>query len=101
MHFFYGCHGVGSSTAVNQLAAVKDVCYDRGLVSPARMLEAVRADFNGFDDVRTLLKSSSHKLCCGDVFADELLRRVFDSFASALDSLNLNGHRIRPGTGSA
>lgn len=48
----------GNINTVNSLYAVKDVVYDRKLVSPEQLLEALRADFEGFEDVRRLLLDS-------------------------------------------
>lgn len=48
----------GNINTINSLYAIKDVVYERQLVSPARLLEALRADFAGFEDVRRLLMDS-------------------------------------------
>ncbi len=48
----------GNINTANSLYAIKDVIYDRGLISRERLLDAVAADFVGFEEVRSLLLSA-------------------------------------------
>ena len=80
---------------------MKDVFYGRHLFPAQCIVAAVEDDFSNDNDVKNALQKCKDKLCIDSDLCDRLLRRVFDSFADALDELKLNGHRIRPGTGSA
>lgn len=71
------------------------------MFSAQRLIDAVENDFENDIDVQNALLSCKDKLCTDSDICDELLRKVFNSFADALEELKLNGHRIRPGTGSA
>ena len=80
---------------------MKDVFYSRHLFPAQRIVAAVKDNFDHDTDVKNALQECQDKLCTDSDLCDELLKRVFDSFADALDELKLNGHKIRPGTGSA
>ncbi len=45
----------GNINTANSLYAIKDVVYDRGLISRQRLLDALRANFVGFETERRLL----------------------------------------------
>lgn len=100
-HYNYGCHGVGSSTAVDSLLSIKKLVYDEKSVSKDEFLDALENDFRGHEALYDKLNSSEDKLCTDNEEADKLLTYLFNSFAKALSKLRSNGRRIRPGTGSA
>lgn len=100
-HYNYGCHGVGSSTAVDSLLSIKKLVYDEQTVSKDEFFDALENDFKGHEALYSKLNSSEDKLCTDNEEADKILKYLFDSFAKALSKLRTNGRRIRPGTGSA
>ncbi|MBQ4328486.1 MAG: hypothetical protein IJC27_02045 [Lentisphaeria bacterium] len=102
-HRNFGCHGCASSTAADSLAAVKKVVFDEKKIAPELLLEALEKNFEGFDEVRKLLKSCEDKVGCSSELADEMLKFVFDTFAKTLEETDVcrYGARVRPGTGSA
>ena len=102
-HYHYGCHGCGSSSAADALAAVKHVVFDTRQASPERLLAALESDFADDPEVRMMLKTAPHKAGCGDDFADDLMVMLFREMAAMLAEIPDNGRggRIRPGTGSA
>jgi len=102
-HFHYGCHGCGSSSAADSLAAVGKLVFEEKTVAPEELLEALEHNFEGFEALRERLREDGPKVGCGDAGADECLRFVFDAFADVLAEVKDNGRggRVRPGTGSA
>ncbi len=102
-HYHYGCHGCGSSTAADSLAAVKKLVYDDSVVPPEIMLDALEKNYEGYDVLREQLRTLPPKVGSDDPDSDFFLTFVFDAFADVLGEMKDNGRggRIRPGTGSA
>ena len=102
-HYHYGCHGCGSSSAVDALTAVKYVIFETRAATPERLLAALESDFADDPELRAMLKAAPHKAGCGDPLADDLMVMLFDEMADMLSEITDNGRggRIRPGTGSA
>ncbi|MBQ9786663.1 MAG: pyruvate formate-lyase [Lentisphaeria bacterium] len=102
-HRNFGCHGCASSTAADSLAAVKKLVFEEKKIAPETMLEALEKNFEGFDDLRRMLRESEYHVGCGNEDADSLLKLVFDTFADTLEKSGeaRYGARVRPGTGSA
>ena len=101
-HYHFGCHGCGSSTAADSLAAVKKWVYDRREVTPEALLHALESDFREDEALRRKMQDAP-KTGNGDAETDGYLKFVFDTFADELKNLGENpfGGGIRPGTGSA
>ena len=101
-HLHFGCHGCGSSTAADSLAAVKKWVYDRKEVMPEALLRALETDFREDEALRKKMQDAP-KTGNADPETDGYLKFIFDTFADELAKLGKNkyGGRIRPGTGSA
>lgn len=102
-HRNFGCHGCGSASAADSLAAVKKFIFDEKSVTAQEMLEALENDFKDHEDLREKLRTSGEQVGCGSDLADEMLKFVFDTFAEVLDEAGRHpfGGRYRPGSGSA
>jgi pyruvate-formate lyase len=79
-----GCRFVGGTletygnvSVADSLAAIRSVVYDRRLVTPVRLREALAADFVGFDHERRLLREAP-KYGNDDDAADALAVRVHE-----------------------
>lgn len=97
----YGFHGTGFATAVDQLAAVADAVFEAKDVSSARLLSALRDNFEKDTELRHRLRVLSPKLG-KDAEAETLADWLLDTFYGALKDLrNERGGVIRAGTGSA
>lgn len=66
---------IGYGTLIDSLAAIKKTVYEDKSLTMDRLLEALEADFTGYEDVQELLKSSP---CYGnnDPYADSIGRAV-------------------------
>lgn len=73
-------HGIGLSTVIDSLVAVKQLVFDEGSVSPETLLAALRSDFEGFEDLRLRLLNRASKYGNDDDLADEIARRVVRDF---------------------
>ena len=97
----YGFHGTGIANAADALAAIKKVIFDEKSLTPDRLIEALDANFKGFEEVRNLL-CSCPKMGNNDDYADSLGCEIMEAFYVALEPMrNKYNGRIRPGTGSA
>ncbi len=101
-HYHYGIHGCASSTAADSLAAVKKLVYDEKMIAPETLLEALEKNFDGFENIRTLLKNAP-KTGNDDPLSNEMLNFVFNTFADVIAEVpaDARGGKIRPGTGAA
>ena len=99
----FGIHGAGSANAADALAAVRALVYNQRRIEPARLIQALDADFQGEEALRSELREDAPKVGNNDDGADELLVYLFDRFADACVAAGDNGRggRYRPGTGSA
>lgn len=98
----YGFHGTGLSTAADSLAAVKKYVYGEKSIAKEELLEAIKADFEGYDIICNRLRHEAPKMGQNDDNADEIAVSLLNAFADSLkDKKNLRGGIIRPGTGSA
>ena len=98
----YGIHGAGLSTATDSLAAVRMAVFERHLVTPAELIGALDADYDGHEALRDLLRNDAPKLGNDDDAVDAIAADLLQTFADALaDVPNDRGGRFRAGTGSA
>ncbi|MBO4300445.1 MAG: glycyl radical protein [Desulfovibrio sp.] len=66
---------MGLGTVVDSLCAVKKLVFEEKKLSMSKLIEAIDANFEGFDDVKALLKSAP---CYGnnDPYADAIGREI-------------------------
>ncbi|MBQ2722032.1 MAG: pyruvate formate lyase family protein, partial [Opitutales bacterium] len=98
----YGIHGTGVATATDSLSAIKKYCFDEKIVSTQEMVNAVEANFEGYENLQKMLRTQSPKMGTDDDYADSLATRLLDSFGNAFkDFKNERGGCYRAGTGTA
>ncbi len=97
----FGIHGAGSSNAADALAAVKKFIFEEKSIKPVELIEALEADFAGYESIRKDLIDEGPKVGNNDGAADGVLVFLFDAFAEACENTRDNGRIIRPGTGTA
>lgn len=97
----YGCHGTGIANAADALAAVKKVIYDDKSLSKEVLLNALKADFNGYAEERNMLKACP-KMGNNDDYVDSLATYIMRAFCDNMNGKpNGIGGIWRAGTGSA
>ncbi|MBQ6245251.1 MAG: pyruvate formate-lyase [Kiritimatiellae bacterium] len=97
----FGIHGTGISVAVDSLAAVRELVFEKNLVSLGELVELLDTDFASRPDILAAAKAAP-KMGNADPRVDEIAKRVIDFWGHAFDGKrNDRGGIFRPGTGSA
>lgn len=68
---------VGMATTIDSLSAIKKLCYDDKTVSPETMFKALRANWEGYEDVRQMCLACP-KYGNDDDYADSIGTRLWD-----------------------
>ncbi|MFX1513030.1 MAG: trans-4-hydroxy-L-proline dehydratase [Promethearchaeota archaeon] len=77
--------GVGLGTITDSLTSIKHNIYDKKHLSMHELLEALKANFEGYEHYRDQFVNETPKYGNDDDNADEILRWVFESYFSAVD----------------
>lgn len=97
----FGVHGTGIAVAVDSLASVREIVFEKRLVALPELVELLDTDFAGRPDILAAAKSAP-KMGNADPKADEIAKRLLDFWGHAFDGKkNGRGGIFRPGTGSA
>ncbi len=97
----FGLHGTGLATAADCMAAVEEMVFNRH-TDPQTLLDAMDANFVGYDGLRHVLKHECPKMGNDEDGADQYASFLLDTFALSLLRLrNERGGIYRAGTGSA
>jgi pyruvate formate-lyase/glycerol dehydratase family glycyl radical enzyme len=75
-HNYITVEGIALATAVDSLAAVERLVYDDRRVSMDDLLAAVRADFDGYEELRQTLVHKAPKFGTDDPDVDGLAREI-------------------------
>lgn len=97
----FGIHGTGIAVAVDSMAAIRELVFEKKAVTMAELVKMDDTDFAGRPD---LLAAARHapKMGNADESVDVLAKAVVDVWAAALAGRkNDRGGVYRPGTGSA
>ena len=99
----FGVHGAHAVNAADALAAVQKFIFEDKSVATTEMVDALEADFEGYLTLQEKLVVEGPKVGNNDATADALLVQLYDYFADACESVDVEayGRRVRPGTGSA
>lgn len=97
----FGCHGAGIANATDALAAIKKNVYDEKTINKEDLLKALETNFEGFSELRNLLKNSP-KMGNNDDYTDSIAAELMKVFGSEMNRRdNAHGGVWRAGTGSA
>lgn len=98
----YGYHGVGISTAVDSLYAIKRMVFETGELSKEEAIAIVKGKSKNEDGLMTKLRYELPKFGDDNEDVDEIAVALINSFDEAVAPLhNDKGGCIRAGTGSA
>lgn len=88
--------GVGTGTITDCLAAVKYNVYDNKKFTMAELIEALKADFAGYENIYNLVANKTPKFGNDDDYADGLMKQVFNYFVDNVSSRpNMRGGSYR------
>ena len=97
----FGIHGTGIAVAVDSLASVRDLVFERKLVTLPELVRLLDTDFAGRPDILAAAKAAP-KMGNADPRVDAIAQRLIDFWGHAFDGKrNDRGGIFRPGTGSA
>ena len=97
----FGVHGTGIAVAVDSLASVRHLVFEKRLVTLLELVELLDTDFAGRPDVLAAAKAAP-KMGNADPRADGIAKRLLYFWGHAFDGKkNGRGGIFRPGTGSA
>lgn len=97
----FGIHGAGIANAADSLAAVREIIYEKKLCSKEKLLEALKNNFEGFEELRKVLFDCP-KMGNNDDRADMIGVMLLETFSKYVNGKpNGYGGIYRAGTGSA
>ena len=97
----FGIHGTGISVAVDSLASVRELVFEKRLVTLPELVRLLDTDFAGRPDVLSAAKAAP-KMGNANPRADAIATRLLAFWGHAFDGRrNDRGGLFRPGTGSA
>ncbi len=77
--------GVGLGSITDSLAAIKYHVFDKQDVPFKELLEALKANFQGFESLRHTLVNHTPKYGNDDEYADSVMKQVFDIYFQAIN----------------
>ncbi|WML33025.1 trans-4-hydroxy-L-proline dehydratase [Clostridium sp. OS1-26] len=72
--------GVGIGTITDSLSAIKYQVFDKNNVTMTELMEALKNNFEGHEDILNLVKNKTPKYGNDDDYADSVMRDVFDAY---------------------
>lgn len=89
--------GVGIGTITDSLSAIKCQVFDKKNVTMKELMEALKDNFEGHEDILNLVKNKTPKYGNDDDYADGIMRTIFDAYYNEVNGRK-NGrggvHRI-------
>lgn len=93
-----GTSGIGFGNVVESLAVIDELCFRSESVSTAELLDALRSDWEGYEDLRDRIVSELAHYGNADVDADRFCAFVGDGFADYVATkTGPRGNRYAPG----
>ncbi|MEZ5084097.1 MAG: pyruvate formate lyase family protein, partial [Bacteroidales bacterium] len=77
--------GVGMGSITDELAALKYHVFDEKTISMKGMLDALKSNFENYNEFRYLLLNKTPKYGNDDDYADDITRQVFEIYFDAVD----------------
>ncbi len=90
--------GIGLSTAADSLTAIRHFIFDKGMVDPEHLLNALKSDFNGFEELHQRLLNKPPKYGNDDDYADRVFAGLVEDFYGEVKRhTNATGRACFPG----
>ena len=77
--------GVGLGSITDALAAIRYHIFDQKMISMAQLLEILKNDFVGHEDLRQLLLNKTPKYGNDNDYADQIMIEVFEAYYQAIE----------------
>lgn len=72
--------GVGIGTITDSLTAIKYQVFDKKNVTMTELMEALKNNFEGHEDILNLVKNKTPKYGNDDDYADDIMRDIFNAY---------------------
>ncbi|WP_050606627.1 trans-4-hydroxy-L-proline dehydratase [Clostridium niameyense] len=72
--------GVGIGTITDSLSAIKYQVFDKKNITMEELMEALKNNFEGHEDILNLVKNKTPKYGNDDDYADEIMQQVFNAY---------------------
>lgn len=72
--------GVGIGTITDCLSAIKYQVFDKNNITMSELMEAMKDNFEGHEDILNLVKNKTPKYGNDDDYADSIMRQIFDAY---------------------
>ncbi len=93
-----GIQACGFADVVDSLYSIKKLVFEDKLIGMKKLIEALDADFEGYEDVRLMLKKRVPKYGNNDKNVDSIARKVASEFCRAIEQYkNIRGGFFVPG----
>jgi pyruvate formate-lyase/glycerol dehydratase family glycyl radical enzyme len=88
--------GVGLGTITDSLTAISYQVFDKKQISFEELLNALKADFNGYENLRQRLLNKTPKYGNDEEYADNIMKAIFEVYYDAIDGRpNTKGGKYR------
>jgi len=77
--------GVGLGTITDSLAAMAYQVFDKKEVTLKELLNALKANFDGYENLRQRLLNKAPKYGNDDEYADQIMKAIFQAYYDAID----------------
>ncbi len=77
--------GVGLATVADSMAAIKMQIFEKKQITMAQLLDALKANFEGFEPLRQMLINHTPTYGNDDDYVDSIAQQVFNAYFDALD----------------
>ena len=77
--------GVGLGTVTDSLTAISYQVFDKKQITVRELLKALKADFDGYENLRQMLLNRTPKYGNDDEYADNAMRTVFEAYYDAIE----------------
>ncbi len=75
---------IGITNLIDSLCAVKQFVYDEKIITLSNLINALKANWQGYDDLRLLITKKCSFFGNDDILSNEMAKRVYNSFYSYL-----------------
>lgn len=87
---------IGVADLINSMEAIRDLVYERKLVTMEDMLKALAADFEGYEDIQQLCKGS-HKYGNDDEDVNDITSHMLTFIADEIEKYHSKFGQMTPG----
>jgi formate C-acetyltransferase len=95
---FIGPEGIGVATTADSLAAIKKLVFEEGKLSLNQIVEMLKVNFDGYENIRQMLINRAPKYGNDDDYVDLLAREVAGTYCREVEKYKtLRGGVFSPG----